>query len=56
MKMKNIFLLAGLAFTSVSTLQAQQKIEVSTIWDGTFRTKQLNALNTLHTKNQYSVF
>ena len=55
MKMKNIFLLAGLAFTSISTLQAQQKIEVSTIWDGTFRTNQLNALNTLHTKNQYSV-
>src|SRR5690606_20806503 len=35
--------------------QAQQKIEVSTIWDGTFRTNQLNALNTLHTKNQHSV-
>lgn len=53
--MRKIFLLAGLVLTSFSTLQAQQKIEVSQIWDGTFRTNQLNALNTLHTKNQYSV-
>src|SRR5690554_2904861 len=53
--MRKIFLLAGLVLTSFSTVQAQQKIEVSQIWNGTFRTNQLNALNTLHTKNQYSV-
>src|SRR5690606_38881633 len=39
----------------ITTIQAQQKIEVEQIWNGTFRTNQLNALNTLHTKNQYSV-
>lgn len=55
MQMKNIFLWVGLLTAPLVTTQAQQKIEVSTIWDGTFRTNQLNALNTLHTKNQYSV-
>lgn len=53
--MKNVFLLASLVLTPVFTVKAQQKIEVSNIWNGTFRTQQLNALNTLHTKNQYSV-
>src|SRR5690606_17079217 len=55
MKTKNILLLAGLVLAPLMTLQAQQKIEVEQIWNGTFRTNQLNALNTLHTKNQYSV-
>ncbi len=55
MKTRNILLLAGLVLAPLTTLQAQQKIEVEQIWNGTFRTNQLNALNTLHTKNQYSV-
>ncbi len=55
MKTRNILLLAGLVLAPLMTLQAQQKIEVEQIWNGTFRTNQLNALNTLHTKNQYSV-
>src|SRR5690554_1459491 len=53
--MKNIFMLVGLVITTVCSVQAHQKIEVADIWNGTFRTNQLNALNTLHTKNQYSV-
>src|SRR5690606_14315116 len=53
--MKKILLLSTLIAAPLTTLQAQEKIEVAQIWDGTFRTNQLNALNTLHTKNQYSV-
>ena len=48
-------MLVGLVITTVCSVQAQQKIEVANIWNGSFRTNQLNALNTLHTKNQYSV-
>ena len=55
MKTKNMLLLAGLALAPIAAVQAQQHIEVETIWNGTFAPKQLNALNTLHTKNQYSV-
>src|SRR5690606_19725731 len=53
--MKKILLLSTLIAAPLITLQAQEKIEVAQIWNGTFRTNQLNALNTLHTKNQYSV-
>ncbi len=53
--MKKILLLSTLITAPITTIQAQQKIEVEQIWNGTFRTNQLNALNTLHTKNQYSV-
>lgn len=53
--MKKILLLSTLIAAPITTIQAQQKIEVEQIWNGTFRTNQLNALNTLHTKNQYSV-
>src|SRR5690554_5904247 len=53
--MKNIFFLGCLILTSLGTVQAQHNIEVEEIWNGTFQTDQLNALNTLHTKNQYSV-
>ncbi|RRA94624.1 S9 family peptidase [Paenimyroides viscosum] len=53
--MKKILLLSTLITASITTIQAQQQIEVAQIWNGTFRTNQLNALNTLHTKNQYSV-
>ncbi len=53
--MKKILLLSTLIAAPITTIQAQQKIEVAQIWNGTFRTNQLNALNTLHTKNQYSV-
>src|SRR5690606_17722767 len=53
--MRTFFLLASVVLSSLSTVKAQQKIEVEQIWNGTFRTNQLNALNTLHTKNQYSV-
>ena len=53
--MRTFFLLASVLLSSLSTVEAQQKIEVEQIWNGTFRTNQLNALNTLHTKNQYSV-
>src|SRR5690606_19943184 len=53
--MKKILLLSTLIAAPLITLQAQEKIEVTQIWNGTFRTNQLNALNTLHTKNQYSV-
>ena len=53
--MKNVFFLGCLILTSLGTIQAQQKIEIAQIWDGTFHANQLNALNTLHTKNQYSV-
>src|SRR5690606_8974205 len=55
MKTKNMLLLAGLAMTSFTPMQAQQHIDVETIWNGTFAPNYLNALNTLHTKNQYSV-
>ena len=48
-------MLVGLVITTVCSVQAQQKIEVADIWNGSFSTNQLNALNTLHTKNQYSV-
>ena len=48
-------MLVGLVITAICSVQAQQKIEVADIWNGTFSTNQLNALNTLHTKNQYSV-
>ncbi|WLD24218.1 S9 family peptidase [Flavobacterium dauae] len=53
--MKKILLLSTLIAAPITTIQAQQQIEVAQIWNGTFRTNQLNALNTLHTKNQYSV-
>ena len=53
--MRTFFLLASVVLSSLSTVKAQQKIEVEQIWNGTFRTNQLNALNTLHNKNQYSV-
>src|SRR5690554_6831908 len=53
--MRTFFLLASVLLSSLSMVKAQQKIEVEQIWNGTFRTNQLNALNTLHTKNQYSV-
>lgn len=53
--MKKILLLSTLITAPITTIQAQQQIEVAQIWNGTFRTNQLNALNTLHTKNQYSV-
>jgi len=53
--MKKILLLSTLISAPITTIQAQQQIEVAQIWNGTFRTNQLNALNTLHTKNQYSV-
>lgn len=53
--MKRILLLAAFIIVPALTIKAQQKIEVSNIWNGTFRTQQLNALNTLHTKNQYIV-
>lgn len=53
--MKKILLLSTLFLAPLTTIQAQQQIEVAQIWNGTFRTNQLNALNTLHTKNQYSV-
>lgn len=53
--MRTFFLLASVLLSSLSTVEAQQKIEVKQIWNGTFRTNQLNALNTLHNKNQYSV-
>ncbi len=53
--MKKILLLSTLTAAPITTIQAQQQIEVAQIWNGTFRTNQLNALNTLHTKNQYSV-
>lgn len=53
--MKKISLLFTLIAAPLTTIQAQQQIQVAQIWDGTFRTNQLNALNTLHTKNQYSV-
>ncbi len=53
--MKKIFLLFTLIAAPITTVNAQQQIEVAQIWNGTFRTNQLNALNTLHTKNQYSV-
>ena len=48
-------MLVGLTIMTICSVQAQQKIEVADIWNGTFSTDQLNALNTLHTKNQYSV-
>lgn len=53
--MKKILLPLTLIAAPITTIQAQQQIEVAQIWNGTFRTNQLNALNTLHTKNQYSV-
>jgi len=53
--MKKILLLSTLIAAPITTIQGQQQIEVAQIWNGTFRTNQLNALNTLHTKNQYSV-
>lgn len=53
--MKKILLPLTLIVAPITTIQAQQQIEVAQIWNGTFRTNQLNALNTLHTKNQYSV-
>src|SRR5690554_1853007 len=53
--MRKLFLFTSVVLSSLSTIQAQQKIEVADIWNGTFSTNQLNALNTLHTKNQYSV-
>lgn len=53
--MKKLVLLAAFIATPLTHLQAQKKIEVAEIWNGTFRTNQLNALNTLHTKNEYSV-
>ena len=53
--MKKLVLLTAFAVTSIAPIQAQKNIEVAEIWNGTFRTKQLNALNTLHTKNEYSV-
>lgn len=53
--MKNFLLPLTLIAAPITTIQAQQQIEVAQIWNGTFRTNQLNALNTLHTKNQYSV-
>lgn len=55
MKFRTIFLWAAWVLAPLAPLQAQQKIEVAQLWDGTFKTQQLNALNTLHTKNQYSV-
>lgn len=53
--MKKILLLFTLIAAPITTVNAQQQIEVAQIWNGTFRTNQLNALNTLHTKNEYSV-
>lgn len=53
--MKKLVLLASFIAAPLTHLQAQKKIEVAEIWNGTFRTNQLNALNTLHTKNEYSV-
>lgn len=53
--MKKILLPLTLIAAPITTIQAQKQIEVAQIWNGTFRTNQLNALNTLHTKNQYSV-
>ena len=53
--MKKILLPLTFIAAPITTIQAQQQIEVAQIWNGTFRTNQLNALNTLHTKNQYSV-
>src|SRR5690606_1684573 len=53
--MTKFFLFASAVLSSSSTVQAQQKIADADSWNGTFRTNQLNALNTLHTKNQYSV-
>ena len=53
--MKKLVLLAAFIAAPLTHVQAQKKIEVAEIWNGTFRTNQLNALNTLHTKNEYSV-
>lgn len=53
--MKKILLLFTLIAAPITTVNAQQQIEIAQIWNGTFRTNQLNALNTLHTKNEYSV-
>ncbi|SEH93641.1 dipeptidyl-peptidase-4 [Paenimyroides aquimaris] len=53
--MKKILLPLTLIAAPITAIHAQQQIEVEQIWNGTFRTNQLNALNTLHTKNQYSV-
>lgn len=53
--MKKLVLLAAFIAAPLTHLQAQKKIEIAEIWNGTFRTNQLNALNTLHTKNEYSV-
>ena len=53
--MKNIFLWIGLAFVSTMPVDAQKQLDVASIWDGTFSPNYLNSLNTLHTKNQYSV-
>lgn len=53
--MKKLLLLASILFIHSIAIHAQKSIEIAEIWDGTFRTQQLNALNTLHTKNQYSV-
>ncbi|UUV20459.1 S9 family peptidase [Paenimyroides aestuarii] len=53
--MKKFLLPLIIIAAPITTIQAQQKIEVAQIWNGTFRANQLNALNTLHTKNQYSV-
>jgi len=33
---------------------AQKKIELSEIWDGTFKTEAMQAVNTLNTTNQYA--
>src|SRR5690606_4766109 len=53
--MKKLLLLASILFIHSIAIHALKSIEIAEIWDGTFRTQQLNALNTLHTKNQYSV-
>ena len=53
--MKKLVLLAAFIAAPLLQVQAQKNIQVAEIWNGTFRTNQLNALNTLHTKNEYSV-